>query len=241
MGAHSGRWNFLGKFLKENNISSYALELKGFGEDKGLKGHVDSFDVYFKDIGSLYSAVKAKDPEKKVFLLGESMGALILFVLSAVQPDLSDGLICISPAFKSKMKFNFLKYLDIFLSSSFRPKKQFNMPFTSEMCTRDEVYLKEMEGDDREHRLATSALLVQTALAQIKAAIVKSRVNVPVLFLLAEEDYLIDSRTSEKIFSRLRTKDKELNIYPGMHHALSIDVGREDVFIDILCWIKERL
>ena len=49
-GSHSGRWKFLADFFLKNGFSSYAIELKGFGETNSPKGHIGSFDTYFDDI-----------------------------------------------------------------------------------------------------------------------------------------------------------------------------------------------
>ena len=107
LGAHSGRWEFLADFFLRYNISSYSIELKGFGETPGVKGHIDSFDTYLKDIRRLHDIIAKEDPFAKVFLLGESMGALISFVMTGLYPGLFRGLICLSPAFGSRMTRGF--------------------------------------------------------------------------------------------------------------------------------------
>ena len=81
LGGYSERWKALAEFFYKRNISSYALELKGFGETSDLKGHIDSFDIYLNDIKSLQRIVAKENPEKKIFLLGESLGGLLSFLL----------------------------------------------------------------------------------------------------------------------------------------------------------------
>ena len=54
LGAHSGRWDPLSEYFLKNNISSYALELKGFGSTEGPRGHIDTFATYFNDINRFY-------------------------------------------------------------------------------------------------------------------------------------------------------------------------------------------
>jgi alpha-beta hydrolase superfamily lysophospholipase len=39
----------------------------------------------------------------------------------------------------------------------------------------------------------------------------------------------------------LQGADKTLLVFPGMRHALSIDLGREKVFEDILAWAGPRV
>nr|MBC8428746.1 alpha/beta hydrolase [FCB group bacterium] len=54
-------------------------------------------------------------------------------------------------------------------------------------------------------------------------------------------DTLVDPKASKSVFKGLKHKDKKLIEYPEMYHALSIDIGRETVFNDILKWIVERI
>ena len=241
LGAHSGRWGFLAEFFLKNNISSYAIELKGFGETEDLKGHVGSMETYFSDIRELRNVAAQENPGKKIFILGESMGGLIAFLIAGREEGLFDGLVCVSPAFKSRIKFSLMEYIDIITGFIYNPRKQFKVNFDSSMCTRDSEYLKILETDPGEHRLATSKLLLNLVFAQIKAAGLKDKISSPVLFLLAGYDKLVDPENSERIFDNLNLKDKAIIIYPAMYHALSIDIGREKVFSDILKWIDRLL
>ena len=241
LGGHSARWQFLSQFFLKSNISSYAIELKGFGETEHLKGHISSFKVYHNDICRLHDIIHEKNADKKIFLIGESLGGLISFLTATDKPHLFDGLICISPAFKSKLKVSFADYIKILFFLICNPKRQLNMPFTSGMCTRDINYQKIMDMDKREHRLASARLLFETLVAQVKSGILKDKIKIPLLFLIPGEDKMVDSRVSKGIFNGISAKDKTLIEYPGMYHALSIDLDRGKVFADILNWAQKRI
>ncbi|MFA5088431.1 MAG: alpha/beta fold hydrolase [Candidatus Omnitrophota bacterium] len=241
LGGHSGRWQSLGEYFQKKDISSFALELKGFGETLGLRGHCESLDIYFQDIQRLYAIIKEKNIHQNIFLVGESLGALISFLAVINQPQLFRGLICLSPAFKSRMQFTFPEYAKIFLSFLGDSRRQFTVPFDSKMCTRDIPSQKKMDSDDREHRLATAELLVDIVLAQLHSRLFARRVKTGVLFLLAGQDQIVDPAASVKIFNSLQIEDKKIIRYPEMYHALSIDVGREQVFEDMLKWARERM
>ncbi|MFH1836617.1 MAG: alpha/beta hydrolase, partial [Candidatus Omnitrophota bacterium] len=173
--------------------------------------------------------------------LGESLGALISFMLAGKEPNMFNGLICISPAFVNRMKIKLIDYIKIFSSAIYDPKKQFHMPFSSAMCTQDEVYQEVMNHDHREHRLATSGLLMKIAAVQIKSGMIKKKIKIPVLFLLAGKDKLVDPGASRKVFNALKVKDKKIIDYPEMYHALSIELSKDKVFGDIFEWLIERI
>lgn len=240
LGAHSVRWDALAEFFLGNGISSYAIELKGFGETDCEKGHVDSFRVYFSDIRALTNVVRAEHPGKKVFILGESMGGLIAFHSALLSPDLFDGTILISPAFLGRLKFSIIDYMRIFGANLFNPCRRFEMPFSSGMCTRDEDYQTLLDNDPGEHRFATAKLLWCTFICQMKSLFRAAKLKKPVLFLLAGEDSLASPEVSKIVFKRVKAKDKKIIIYSEMCHALSIERGKEKVFGDILDWINKR-
>ncbi len=237
LGAHTGRWEFLADFFQRNNISSSALELKGFGQTQGERGDIDSLNTYFKDIRSLSDIIKRENPDKQIFLLGESMGALICFLYAAFEPQSFSGLICISPAFANKLPFSLWTYLNIGLALVFNPKRHFSVPITPEMCTRDMKCQKIIEADLLDKHTATARFYWNILKAQKKVRSLGDKINIPFLLLTAGEDRVVDSLAAREIFNSLRIKDKELINYPGMRHALSIDLGREKVFGDILRWI----
>ena len=238
MGAHSGRWGFLADWFLKQNISSYSLELKGFGEAPGVRGHIDSLSIYYRDILKLADKIREENPGKKVMLLAESMGGLIAFMTAALYPGSFDGLIAISPAFANGMKISPLTMLDMVTAMLYNQKKQFKMPFNAQMCTVDGEYRKVMDADPREHRFATSRLLWEILVAQLKSGFVKDKIKIPVLFLFAGKDYLVNTGPGIKMFKSLKTDRKKMIEYPEMQHALSIEKDRDKVFSDILEWIS---
>jgi len=130
----------------------------------------------------------------------------------------------------------------MFFYRVFNPKKQMRLPFTAGMCTRDPGYRQVMDTDKREIRVATPVLLVNILLAEARANSLKGKLTGPVLFQAAGDlDNFVDPGGTEKIFRGLGTTDKKIIRYPLMLHSLSVDLGREAVFNDILNWANERI
>jgi len=240
LGTQSDSWKFLADFFLGKNISSYAIELRGFGETKGLKGHVDSFGIYYNDINRLSDIIIEENGNIKVFLAGQSMGGVIVFTAAGLNPNLFDGVICLAPAFANKLKFSISEYAGIFTSVFYNGKKNFNLPFNSAMCTRDADCRKTLDSDPREIRFATAKLLVGIFLAGIRGRLLRNKIKSPVLFLLPGNDILVSSEVSKKIFESMKIKDKNLIAYPDMYHALNIGLGRKKVFEDMLKWVERR-
>jgi len=241
LNAHSARWEFLSRFFLQHGISSYAIELRGYGQAKADEANPALFKTYSRDIKSLYGIIREENPDKKVFLVGESMGAVISFLLAADEPGLFAGLIAISPALKSALKLTFPDYLDIFLPLIYNPNKLNKLPFDHTACTRDPDYLKVIEEEHAETPLATSRLLFDIVVGQLRCRFLKDKIKAPLLFLIAGKDTIMVPEAGKNFFKALKLKDKTLIEYPEMYHAISIELGREKAFDDILKWLEKRI
>ena len=241
LGGHSNNWEFVARFLVEHGISCYSIELKGFGQTEGTKGHIDSLDTYIRDVRRLYNIIKKDHRNKSVFIAGESMGGLIGFLTVIKKPRIFRGLVCLSPGFKSSLKFSLIDYFRMVTARFYNEKKQFHMPFTNEMCSRDPECLKIMNNDTLEHRWATPRLLQSILLGQLSSNLWKHKVRTDTLFLLAGADTFVNSETSKKIFSGIKFEHKQIIEYPEMRHSLTMELGREKVFGDLLKWVEKRI
>jgi alpha-beta hydrolase superfamily lysophospholipase len=241
LGAHSGRWKPFAEFLSSQKISSYALELKGFGSTSGPKGHIESFDTYFQDILTLRKIIATENPGKKIFLCGESFGGLLSFSLALKDQKAFYGLILFSPAFSIKMQVSLWTYLQVIMHLFIDPKKQFPAQITNSMCTRDPEYQKQLDFDHLESRVVSAKFVLNYFLAETEARKSKAKWSMPILFLVAGEDYIVNPQETKRIYRWLDAQDKEIKKYPEMYHALSVELVKEQVFEYIIKWIKNRL
>jgi alpha-beta hydrolase superfamily lysophospholipase len=242
LGAHSARWGFLAEALAGRGFTSYGVELRGYGQSpERPRGHVDSLRVWERDILALGEVAARENPGRKVFLLGESIGSLLAFNLVCRFPDAFAGQVLISPDFKNGLKFPPSSYLTLAGLLLFRPKKTIDVPYNSAMCTRDTAYQAVMDANPAELRVASLKCLVSILAEQTRSPRLAGKLRVPSLFLIAGTDFLVDERASRKLFGKLALDDKAIVEYPDMHHALSIDLGREKVFRDIIAWAEQRI
>ena len=242
LGAHSARWNFLAGHFAERGFASYAVELHGFGRTpERPRGHVDSFRVWDRDILELRDIIGKDFPGRKIFLLGESMGGLLAFNLACRNAGKFAGQVLIAPAFKNGMKFPPSVYLKLLAFLLVKPTMTVDLPFTSEMVSRDADYLAVMNANPDETRVASLKCLFNFLPEQAGSGKLAKKLAVPTLFLIPGVDLLVDERAGRKMFQKLPLADKIILEYPDMLHALSIDVGREKVFKDILDWVAPRV
>ncbi|MDD5136334.1 MAG: alpha/beta fold hydrolase [Candidatus Omnitrophica bacterium] len=241
IGAHSGRWEAMADFFLLNGIASYAIDLKDFDPHGVPDDSPNSFRDYSEKILRLYDIASKENPAKKVFLVGESMGALVSFLFVCVRSDPFDGLICLSPAFANRYKPALMDRLKMLACLVHDKKRRFKLPFDSSMCTRDDDYRRRLDQDPREYRSIPAGEIFDILAAQFRARFIKNKIGVPVLFLVAGDDTIVDPEAARKVFKGLAAADKTLVELPGMRHALSIELGREKVFAEILKWTEKRV
>lgn len=240
LGAHSARWGFWGDFFGARGYSSYAVELRGFGlTPERPRGHVDSWRLWERDILALRDRVGRDHSGQKVFLVGESMGGLIVYDLVARHPGRFDGTVLMAPAFKNGLKFSWSAYAKIGLIP-FRPTTMIALPFTSGMATRDRDYVALMDADPAEIRVASLKLMAGFLPVQARAGRLAGKLETPTLMMVPGVDHFVDERAGYRIFRKIAASDKTLIEYPDMYHALSIDLGRDKVFGDVLDWTAKR-
>lgn len=240
LGAHAGRWEAMAGFFLKKGISSYAPELRSNNPSVSPAAE-DRFVNFRSKILAVQDIAAKENPAKKIFLIGESLGAIISFLICVEYPSLFSGLVCISPAFTTKHKMTVFECSRMLVPLLYNPDKQFALPFDSSMCTRDPYYRDILDKDTREYRSISSRFIFEIFMIQARALAQKNKMLTPTLFLAAEDDKIADPAAASVVFDSLKVVDRKFVGFPGMYHSLSIESGREKVFEEILGWVEERL
>ena len=66
-------------------------------------------------------------------------------------------------------------------------------------------------------------------------------IHLPVLVLVSGQDPIIDPAATRELFDRLGSEDKTTHLYPRMLHEPFSELGREQVFDDLVRWLSPRL
>ena len=67
------------------------------------------------------------------------------------------------------------------------------------------------------------------------------RITLPLLILHGTADKATRPEGSQQFFDEAGSDDKTLKLYEGYYHDLLNDLGKEQVFDDIVAWIDERV
>lgn len=240
LGGHSDRYQECGRAWAGRGVSTYAIELAGFGRTEGPRGHVDTFDRYHHDLEILLARVMADHSRRPVFLLGESMGGIIAVDFVTRRPALLSGLILVAPSFQDRLNVPLGRKAEALMHVVARHRKWYDVPWNPNDFTRDPDLIAFLDSDPMEVRKVTAQFYFAYTPVAGRARKAAPFLNLPVLMLLPGEDRMIDSDYSKGFFERIRSGDKKLVEYPGHFHALLLDTGREAVTADVAAWILER-
>ena len=78
IGEHSGRYMSIVDHMVSNQYGIYGYDLRGHGNSPGQRGHINAWVEYRNDLLTFLKMIRVQQPECPIFLLGHSMGALIV-------------------------------------------------------------------------------------------------------------------------------------------------------------------
>jgi len=239
-GEHSDRYSDLAGYIAERDVSVYALDLRGHGRSGGARGHVKDFGDYIRDLECVMRIVREKEGEKKTFLLGHSLGALIALEYANTHPV--DGLILSGFGLRSAGRLSFLGRIPFVNSVPIPvltiPARLLGKRAISGLCNNQsalEEYLRDRLG----HGTFTLRFLEECSR---ESGRLKGRENFGVgacLILIGSEDKVGSLEDARWLYSSL-SSDKKLIVYDGMKHNIFDEAERERVFYDVYEWISEH-
>ncbi|XP_065280956.1 monoglyceride lipase-like [Dermacentor albipictus] len=239
---HDPSYDALARALVGLGCYVFAHDHVGHGKSEGPRATVTSADVYVDDILSHVDTVRAKFSGKPVYLVGYSMGGLL--VVRAVQRRPKDfaGMVLLAPLLGveqvSWFKANLVRVLGRLLPS---------LPVAKtavELACRDPAAIKQMNDDPLRYRGNVSAGWAAAIFSALEAA--HAQVNVlelPIFIQHGSGDKLCDPDASFGFFKNAPSKDKSIKIYSDAYHSLLKEpegVGQQ-ALKDIVNWCSSRI
>jgi alpha-beta hydrolase superfamily lysophospholipase len=237
LGGHSDRYQECAGRWSGRGISCYAPDLPGFGHADGPKGDLDSFAVVTGVLEALLARVVAENSRRPVFLLGESMGGVVLADFVAGHPGLASGLVLVAPSFQDRLNVPLWKKAEAFLNVLVRRRKYYDVPWTPESFTRDPAVIDMLNADPLEVRRVTGQFYYAYLPVAKRAREAAPRLPLPLLVLLPGNDLMIDSNVTRDWFDLVPDGRKTLREYPGYYHALLLERDRGPILDDVADWI----
>jgi alpha-beta hydrolase superfamily lysophospholipase len=240
LGDHSGLYPALVEYLTDRGIAVHAPDLRGNGRSPGQRGFVRRWEDFREDLRAFVARVRAEEPGLPLFLLGNSLGGLIVLDYAIHHPDGLRGVIAAAPPLGRLGVPAPLMALGRVMSR-ICPRFALRTGMDLSGLARDPAVRETVLADPLFHRYGTARLsteVVKTiAAVQAKAP----RFPLPVLVLHGGSDRMVAPDGSRAFIARVGHPDHELREYPGGYHVLFADFDRERVLADLERWVVSRL
>ena len=238
------------KIFSKHGISTYSFDLRGFGTNSSL-GDWFELEIHCHDIKKIILDLKFKNPSKKIFLLGESMGAAISISLTNQIDELPlDGLILVAPAIWNFSESNYIKSLFLKFFSTILPKLKVSGKGIIKIRPSNNIeMLREYSNDPlvigkpNLRSLHGVVNLMDQSFRDTKEYLLNPKF--PTLLIIPMIDEIVPRKPLIKILKDTKVKKNfskliNLEIYENNFHMILRDIDGNKITNDIKDWIKKE-
>ena len=219
LGEHSGRYQNLLETLSGKNISIYASDHRGSGMSGGIRGHVDDFSKFYRDLKYMIdTVVKKASPGVPIILLGHSMGGLIAELYALNYPEDLAALILSAPALMPSVKVPVWKKVMSKLVSKLLPRVTVSNEIDPKYISTEKAVVQAYLDDPLVHdRVSTQ--FYQEYLNATEVAIQRAgELRMPLLLIHGTADKMVSIDSSRHIYQQAASNDKTMEAFDGLFH-----------------------
>ncbi len=251
--AHGGDWVTPALYFKEKGVATYAPDMRHHGTyDKHNPGgkiffHIDSYDVYVKDVQKFYEWVKTRHPGKPVFIISHSNGALIslYYGLTVGKNEDIRGFIISSPWLVNRVKISEVLKMISKVIARLSPTFSIKPPDLTDQLTRDETITRRHHQDEQKGLRGTKVsakLGVESEKTQAWVlANMKNWDKFPLFAVIAGADELADSAASQTALKAISGKLLTMIVHENNFHENFNEINRDETFATIWTWLEKRI
>ena len=235
---HSRRYEELGRFMAGSGISTFALDMRGHGASEGRRGHARRFDVLLQDVDRFRREVQGLvEPDLPLFVLGHSLGGLVaLRYLEEYDAPLS-GAILTSPWLGTAVPVPRWQVLLANVLDKILPAFPFPFQLDAELLTHDPERVEDYRQDPQIHSTITPRLFTEISSAIGLALRRGDRLDIPVHFLLAGDDRVVDTARSVAFVRSLQAERVSMDVLEGQYHEVLQEQDRAALLAEVREWI----
>ncbi len=240
---HSGRYDRFGAWFAERGSAVHSYDQQGHGRSYGYRNYVSRFDDFLDDLERFLELARGEHPEIPLTLVGHSMGGLIAAAYARERKPAMLALVTSGAALSLGPSLSRTK---IALSRVLRrvaPRLALDPGLPPEGLSRDPEVVRRYIEDDLIEPKMTTALAVEMIDAVARTASGGAEIEVPMLLLHGREDQLCDPSGSADFFHSLLgdiATRSALRVYPTLRHEIFNEPEQEEVFADLLDWVRSR-
>lgn len=239
-GEHAGRYAPLAEALNGIGVAVFACDHRGHGRSPGPRARIDRFDDLVDDFAAFAAPIIAGDPGLPTFLLGHSLGALVVghallrHTLSVRGLIFSSGVLEVGSDV-SPMLQRLSKALNLLVPwlpvVPIRPERTSRIPEAVERYATDPLI---------HHRPMTARTGYQILRATREFQRQAHRLTLPILLLHGTADRITEPRGSRALYEGILATDKTLTLFEGAYHEMLFDRNAREFTDCIVDWVQSR-
>jgi len=239
LGDHSGLYPTLANYFPARGTALYAYDMRGNGRSPGQRAYLRGWHEYRDDLHAFLARVRDWEGDLPVFVLGNSLGGLVVLEHALHYPAGMDGVIAAAPPLGAIGVPPPLMALGRVMSRIW-PRFSLEVGMDLSGLARDPSVVEAVVADPLFHRRGTARLSteVTSAIARVQAGAPKF--PVPLLILHGSDDRMVSPEGSRRFFARVHQPDREFREYPGAYHGLFADLNHQEVLEDVERWMGAR-
>lgn len=237
---HSGRYAHVAETFVKNGYAVYAYDHRSHGQSDGQDSYIASFDDVVDELGLFLAHIEERLNNLPLFVLGHSMGGLVVSLYTATRQPPVAGVILSGPYVKVNGDVPSWLVGIAGIVGRYLP----NLPTIKldyRLISRDEEILAKHQADPLIYRgkiLARTGSEMNRAVQKINRIV--ERISVPLLVMHGGDDQIAPVSGSNELYAQVSSSDKRLKIYDGLYHEILNEVEREAVKADIVAWMDEH-
>jgi alpha-beta hydrolase superfamily lysophospholipase len=239
-GGHSSQYSHVGEYLASRGYAVYGLDSRGMGRSEGHRGYVDSWQDYRGDVRTFLKVVGNEVPGTPVFLMGQSLGAVMVLDYALHEPEGLQGIVASGVPLEQDAVSPMMLAAARLLAQVW-PRFKVPLKLDKSAITRDPAEIKKREDDPLWFASSTARTGVEflKTVDWVKAH--GADLRVPLLMNHGEKDTISLPGGAKAFFETVTYPDKELRIYEGGLHDPYCDLDRDQVLADLEDWIDRHL
>lgn len=227
-------------YWQAHGITTYAYDQRGFGRTEG-NGRWPGHDVMASDASTFIALVRARHPQARLYLLGESMGGAVA-ALAAARDDSEppDGLILVSPAYWGWSNLDFLKRAGLWTMMQLAPGARLTGRGLNIRPSDNQKMLMALGRDPfviKATRVDATHGLVDLMDEAWKAT---PLVSIPTLVLYADGDEVVPSGPIRQAAARMQAP-RRVVCYDDGHHMLLRDLEARRTWDEVASFVKDPM
>jgi alpha-beta hydrolase superfamily lysophospholipase len=239
-GEHSGRYMNVVNHFVNTGFTIYSFDHRGHGRSEGQRGHIMQWAEFREDVQNFLQMVCTKEKDMPVFLMGHSMGGLIVLNYLLHNHEELTAVIASAPLLAQPRISPILVMISRILSNIW-PGFSIDTKLDVNSISRDPEAVKAYQEDPLVHSTASARFGTELTAAIEWTQTHAAEFNLPLMIIHGNADSLVPPEGSRKFFDNLTINDKEIHMYEGGYHEPHNDLDKITVLNDFEQWILKHM